>query len=144
MLRIAAILTTVAVAVFMAWVIGQSITGWEAVDEPRIDLAPDDAPPHLQPGEEATTLDQMPNPGSGEREWVQRIDPETHRVTQEFFYARMDPLPDGQYKVEGQIARSSPQTTVASPRPIASPSPGGSPGTWLFDCTRQRRVNAPG
>jgi len=108
MLRIAAILTTVAVAVFMAWVIGQSITGWEAAEAPGIDLDPDEVPPRLQPDQEATTLEQMPNPGSGEREWVQRIDPQTHRVTHEFFYARMDPLPDGQYEVQGQIARFFP------------------------------------
>ncbi|MFA7237572.1 MAG: hypothetical protein WC058_11970 [Phycisphaeraceae bacterium] len=98
MLRKLAILATGAVGVFLliagiSWMLGLGL------DETRRPIAVD--PSHLpdkfvKPDATATHL---PRPGEGAGGWIQRTDPKTGRLVEEFRYDKLEPLAEGEFLV---------------------------------------------
>jgi lipopolysaccharide export system protein LptA len=103
MLRKLAIAATVLVGVFVIALVVSMATGWGTDKNAPPTLDPSQLPERFQTGQVAD--DDLTSLGQGIGGWIQRTDPDTGRLIQEFRYATLEPRQQGEFDVTDPEAR---------------------------------------
>jgi len=104
MLRKLAIAAVGVVALFLVAVIVSMATGWGSGDAGPPTLDASQLPERFQGGP-VTEDDDLTSVGQGTGGWIQRTDPETGRLVQEFRYGSLEPRREGEFDVTDPQAR---------------------------------------